>query len=52
VGEKTLAIALELQADGMQEIERILGQATGALNGHSQRRITGRRLTQRLLEAR
>ena len=40
VREETLAVALELQADSMQEIERILRQATGALDGHFQRRIT------------
>ena len=52
VGEEALAVALELQTDGMQEIERVLRQATRALNRHFQRRITGRRKTERLLEAR
>ena len=52
VGKETLAVALELQADGMQEIEGVLCQATRALNRHLQWRITGGGATERLLEAR
>ncbi len=42
VGKEALPVALELQADRMQEIEGVLRQATGALNRHLQWRITGR----------
>jgi hypothetical protein len=52
MGEKALAVAFELQADGMQEIEGVLRQATRALNRHLQWQITGGGATERLLEAR
>ncbi len=52
VGKEALAVALELQADGMQEIEGVLRQAPRALHRHLQRRITGGGATERLLEAR
>jgi hypothetical protein len=52
VGKETLAVALELQADGMQEIESVLRQATRALHRHLQWQITGGGATKRLLEAR
>jgi hypothetical protein len=52
VGKETLAVALELQADGMQEVESVLRQATRALHRHLQWQITGGGATERLLEAR
>ena len=52
MGKESLAVALELQADGMQEIEGVLRQATRALNRHLQWPVTAGGTTERLREAR
>ena len=52
MGEESLPVALKLKSDRVQEIERVLGQTTRALDRELQWQIAGGGKSKRLREAR